>query len=67
MQSTRTNPERLLSTAEVAARLGLTRHAIQHGSLRRELPWVKLPRDLRLRSADLDAYLAARTERPRAA
>lgn len=52
----------LLTVAEVAKVLRCPLNRLYLGRLRRQLPWVKIGASLRLRRADLDAYLAKCTQ-----
>lgn len=51
----------LLTPSDVAARLKLRRGALYQG-LRRALPWISINGRLRLKSADLEAWIDAHRE-----
>jgi Helix-turn-helix domain len=53
-----------LTAKEVAEVLRLKPNSIYLGSLRHDLPWVKLRRGLRLAVDDFNAYLQRHTEKP---
>ena len=55
----------LLTTEQAAARTGLsTNTLVKHRKQNRGMPFVRLGRTVRYRTADVEAYLIAQTVRP---
>lgn len=55
----------LLTTEQAAARTGLSINTlVKHRKQNRGMPFVKLGRTVRYRTADVEAYLVSRTVRP---
>lgn len=52
---------RLLTVADASRALGLTERAIRHLIATHSIPVVRIQRNIRLRPADLSAWIAANT------
>lgn len=64
--STQTNPPRLLSVAEAAARLNIGQTSLREHIRERRISTIKLGRRVLLDPADLDAWIAASTRTAKA-
>lgn len=60
-----TDPLELLTTEQAAARTGLSANTLlKHRKQRKGIPWVKLGRTVRYRTADVEEYFLAQTVHP---
>lgn len=65
MPITPTDVLELLTTEQAAARTGLSINTlVKHRKQNRGMPFVKLGRTVRYRTADVEAYLVSRTVHP---
>lgn len=65
MPTALTDPLELLTTEQAAARTGLSVNTLlKHRKQRRGMPFVRLGRTVRYRTADVEAYLIAQTVQP---